>query len=201
MFRPLSVRRAARDRSPLIAHVGLALALVIALVLIATAQAIQPAQPAQAAPWPLRPASARTGTLTAAVIGHEFTPLNAVGTGGARFTASKMLNDSTTAYVNLRNKSTVPVRLTGSVDLSSFGATLVTINRCSLPWNGSTCPGLTTAVSAAILPTRLNVVWAPSINPGAAVYLRIFISGTLANQVTLDAKATSVRAPGDRSKG
>lgn len=161
--------------------------------------AITAAAPAGAG-WPTT-VHAASGPLTAAVTAHDFRVVGAVGTGGSTYTASVAIG-TTVGHVDLVSTSTVPVTLRGTVSLSSFLSTQVTITSCSQPWSAGACPGTSAVLMAITLSAQADVAWHPgAVGVGEAVHLQVKVDGSVSNQVTLTATAQAARGPQDRTAG
>ena len=159
------------------------------------------ASPASAG-WPPSTVRTRTGALQAAVLGHSFVVVSGIGTGGTSYSASKLLSGTTLGQVDLVNTGTVALELSGTVSLTTFLSTTVTIARCTAAWSAGACPGTQTTLMFTLLSARTNVDWqsAPPVPPGQAVHLKVTLGGSVANQVTLTATVRAGRAPGDRTR-
>lgn len=151
--------------------------------------------------WPST-VETRTGQLTAAVTAHRFAVVGGVGTGGVTYTANVALTGTTVGYVDLVSTSTLPVTLRGTVSLSSFLHTTVTITGCTAAWSAGACPGTQTTLMSITLSAQADVTWHPSpVAVGGAVHLKVSVEGSVANQVTLTATASAARPPQDRTSG
>lgn len=156
---------------------------------------------AAGAGWPTT-VQTQTGQLTAAVTAHDFRVVGAVGTGGSTYTASVGLTGTTVGHVDLVSTSTVPVSMHGTVSLSSFLSTEVTIAACTQPWSAGACPGTRTSLMSITLSAQADVVWHPGpVAPGEVVHLQVSVNGSVSNQVTLTATAQAARGPQDRTAG
>ena len=175
--------------------------LTSALALAAAAMAADGGRSAQAG-WPPSTVTGRTGALRVAVVGHLFTMVAGMGTGGVTYSANKLLTGTTTGYVDLGNAGTVPVTVAGTVSLSTFLSTTVTISRCSTVWSAGACPGTQTTLMSTMLSAKANVTWSSgAVAPGDAVHLKVVLGGSVANQVTLTAAPQAARTAGDRTAG
>lgn len=159
-----------------------------------------PAGPASAT-WPPSTARTTSGALSVATLAQGFTMVSGTGTGGATYTASKLLG-ATVGYVDLVNRGSVPVYLSGTADLSSFASTTVRIDRCSAVWTGSSCPGTQATLMSSTLSSRTNVDWQSTpVAAGQVVHLQVTLGGSVTNSITLTAASRAARSPGDRTRG
>ena len=190
------VSAAARMPGALLSALGAVVVAVLAAVL-----AGGPVQGGLAA-WGAS-AQRTSAPVSRAVVGHTFTPRAGGGTGGASYTSSSFLSlPGSAVLVDLVSTSTVPVVLTGTATTDNLlvGSRL-TVSGCTLPWQGTTCPGTTWTVLREVTVDAVRPVqWSPAPVPAkGTLHLRVTLSGTVANVVRFTATPVPARAPGDRS--
>lgn len=173
----------------------------MAAVLVALAGAPSPAAAAPGS-WTYAPVQ-RAGAVQSAVLSASVVSVNGVGgvVDGA-YRQEKMLTAAdTVGVVDVRNTSSVPLALAGTVQLQNLlTSTTVEILRCSTAWAPSGCPGtMTTLVARAEFGEPRTVVWAGAVPAGDVVHLQMTMGGSVSNVLVASVVAAPGRSGTDRT--